>query len=301
MQIKKKVIKIRTSKIGLLSVLLLTCSFYSTIAQENYFGQNPPGLTPEIFAPGIVSVEGRYEYGISFTPELNEVFFTADIKDEGTSIYFSRIKNGKWSEPKRADFTLGQRSSEMEPHVTMNGERIYFIAFNAGGYKIWYVTRLDGRWSTAEMLNSPINNDNVLYPTTTINGDMYYTNLSELKMFYSKYYEGKYPKTQEAGNEYGLHGFIDPNQNFMLVDAPKENDKSKDRDIYVCFRNNDSTWTKAINLGKEVNTIYNESCPSISPDGKYLFFSRYNEEGGLPNIYWVSSEVIRKLMPKIKP
>lgn len=53
--------------------------------------------------------------------------------------------------------------------------------------------------------------------------------------------------------------------------------------------------TKPINLGKKVNTIYNESCPSISPDGKYLFFSRYNEEGGLPNIYWVSSEVITKL------
>lgn len=293
-------IKLKTSIIGFLSVLLLTCSFNSTIAQNNYFGQKPPGLSPEIFAPGIVSVEGRYEYGISFTPELNEVYFTTDIKGEGTSIYFSRIENGLWSEPRRADFTLGLRSSEMEPHVTMNGERIYFIAFNAGGYKIWYVTRLESSWSKAEILDSPINNDNVLYPTTAINGDMYYTNLSELKMFYSTYHEGKYPESHEAGNEYGLHGFIDPNKYFMLVDAPKENDKSRDRDIYVCFRNNDSTWSKPINLGKEVNTIYNESCPSISPDGKYLFFSRYNEESGLPNIYWVSSEVIRNFEPEIQ-
>ncbi len=293
-------IKLKTSIIGFLSVLLLTCSFNSTIAQNNYFGQKPPGLSPEIFAPGIVSVEGRYEYGISFTPELNEVYFTTDIKGEGTSIYFSRIENGLWSEPRRADFTLGLRSSEMEPHVTMNGERIYFIAFNAGGYKIWYVTRLESSWSTAEILDSPINNDNVLYPTTAINGDMYYTNLSELKMFYSTYNEGKYPESHEAGNEYGLHGFIDPNKYFMLVDAPKENDKSRDRDIYVCFRNNDSTWSKPINLGKEVNTIYNESCPSISPDGKYLFFSRYNEESGLPNIYWVSSEVIRNFEPEVQ-
>jgi hypothetical protein len=290
--------EIKTLLIGPLSLLLLTCPFYSSIAQENYFGQKPPGLIPEIFAPGIVSLDGRYEYGISFTPELNEVYFTTDIKDKGTSIYFSKIENGEWSKPKRANLTEDRMSSEMEPHVTFNGERIYFTAFNSGGYKIWFVTRLDGIWSTAEMLNSPINSDNVMYPNTEVNGDIYYTNLSKLKMFYSKYQDGKYPEVFEVGNVYGLNGFIDPLKRFMLLDAPKENNSSKDRDIYVCFRNIDSTWTKPINLGKEVNTIYNETCASVSPDGKYLFFSRYNETSGLPNIYWVSSEIIRNIEPE---
>ena len=281
-----------------ISAALLTCFIYSSLAQENYFGQSPPGINPEIFAPGIVSLEGRYEYGISFSPELKEVYFTADTKDEGTSIYFSRIENGKWSIPKRANFTEDRMSSEMEPHVTLDGERIYFTAFNSGGYRIWYVTRMDGNWSRAEMLDSPLNNDNVLYPNTEVNGDIYYTNLSKLKVFYSKNRDGKYPEASEVGNEYGLHGFIDPLKKFMLFDAPKENNSSRDRDIYVCFWNNDSTWTRPVNLGKEVNTIYNESCASVSPDGKYLFFSRYNETDGLPDIYWVSSEIIRSLGPE---
>ena len=255
----------------------------------------PPGQTPEIFAPGIVSVAGRYEYGISFSPELNEVYFTVDIIGQGTGIYFSRIENGSWTHPKRADFTKSRMSAEMEPHVTSTGERIYFIAFNTGGYKICYVNRSDGRWNKAELLDSPINSDNVLYPNTAINGDLYYTKLSELKIFFARYRDDKYSESWEAGIEYGLHGFIDPYRRFILVDAPKENDKSKDRDIYVCFRNNDSSWTRPVNLGKEINTIYNESYPSISPDGKYLFFSRFNEEGGLPNIYWVSSDLIHKL------
>ena len=33
----------------------------------------PPGLTPEIFAPGIVSVNGRYEYAVSFSSDLDEM------------------------------------------------------------------------------------------------------------------------------------------------------------------------------------------------------------------------------------
>ncbi len=288
----------KNSKLRLLTLLMLACSSNTSVAQKNYFGLSPPGSTPEIFAPGIVSLEGRYEYGISFSPELNEVYFTADIKNQGTGIYFSKIENGLWSTPRRADFTEGLMSAEMEPHVTFNGQRIYFTAFNTGGYKIWFVNRLDGIWSKAEILNSPLNNNNVLYPNTAINGDLYYTNLSQLKMYCSTYLDDKYSESHELEIEYGLHGFIDPHKNFILLDAPKNNDSSKDRDIYVCYRKEDFSWTKPINLGKEVNTIYNESCPSISPDGKYLFFSRYNETGGLPNIYWVSSEVIESLKPE---
>ena len=34
-----------------------------------YFGQKPPGPEAEVFAPGLVSVEGRYEFAISFAPD----------------------------------------------------------------------------------------------------------------------------------------------------------------------------------------------------------------------------------------
>ena len=34
--------------------------------QGPWFGQNVPGSTPELFAPGLVSLEGRYEFGMSF-------------------------------------------------------------------------------------------------------------------------------------------------------------------------------------------------------------------------------------------
>jgi len=38
---------------------------------------------------------------------------------------------------------------------------------------------------------------------------------------------------------------------------------------------------KANNLGDIVNSDFFEAVPSVTPDGKYLFFSRYNEENEL--------------------
>ena len=40
-----------------------------------YFGQTPPGNTPKVFAPGIVSVSSTKENVISFSPDGTQIFF----------------------------------------------------------------------------------------------------------------------------------------------------------------------------------------------------------------------------------
>ena len=115
-------------------------------------------------------------------------------------------------------------------------------------------------------------------------------------MNYAANQNGEYPKVQKVGIEFGIHGFIAPSQDFLLVNAQNnEDERRKDNDIYVYFKKKDATWSKAINLGNTVNSNFDETVPSITPDGKYLFFSRYNEEGGLSNFYWVSTDIITKL------
>ena len=66
------------------------------IAGESYFGQIPPGNTAEIFAPGIVSVKGRSEYALSFSPDFDEMYFSGEKEDGVQYAYFSRLKDGKW-------------------------------------------------------------------------------------------------------------------------------------------------------------------------------------------------------------
>lgn len=265
------------------------------VLEGPYFGQKPPGLTPEVFAPGIVSVNGRYEYGVSFSPELDEMYFSPTV-DGRSVVYFSKLENKRWTRPKKANFTNGKASDEFSAFVSPNGKRIYFTTYDSKfPLKIWYVNRLNKGWSEATLLNSPINNEEVINMSVASNGDLFYINSSKGKMYYASSKNGKFSKGNEVEIDYGSQGVIAPSQDFLLVSANKENDKTKDKDVYVYFKKQDGAWSKPINLGSTINSSFREDSPTISPDGKYLFFNRYDEESGNPNIYWVSTKVIHQL------
>jgi len=290
----------------LFSILTISSKSYSLdefpVLKGPYLGQKLPGSIAEVFAPGIVSINGRYEHGISFSPDLTEIYFSANKKDGVTDIYLSKLEGGKWKQIKKANFTKGKKEEEMHPFVSFSGKRIYFTGLSSDltDTKIWYVNRLENSWSNAIKLDSPINDDQVFYAIQAKNGDFFYTNISKFKMNYAANQNGKYPAVQNVDIEFGIHGFISPSQDYLLVNARNNEDEGrKDNDIYVYFKEKDGAWSKPINLGNTVNSNFDETVPSITPDGKYLFFSRYNEEGGLSNFYWVSTEIIENLRPKL--
>ena len=269
------------------------------IEKGNYFGQKPPGLIPEIFAPGVVSIDGRFEGTVSFSPDLTEMYFAADNEDNETAIYFSKLKGNKWTPIKRVDFTDGKKKEEMHPFVSPDGKRVYFTAMDTAfvDEKIWYVNRLGDSWSNAIMLDSPVNNDLVFFANQANNGDLYYFNLSKFKTYYAPNKNGEFPEVQEVALEFGHHAFISPSQDYLIVTARNEEDGRKDNDMYVYFKKGDGTWTKPINLGNTINSEFNEKGPRITPDGKYLFFGKDERSigPGLANIYWVSTDVIHRL------
>jgi len=286
------------------AIIIIACNtkrdIDSLTKKTSYFGQNPPGLTPQVFAPGIVSVDGRYEYAVSFSSDFDEMYFSGNKEDEVQIVYFSRFEDKKWAIPKKANFTNDNKKNELEAFVSNNENRIYFTAYDSifSDEKIWYVNRLENSWSNAIELDSPINDDIVFYSNDAKNGDLFYTSISKGKTYYAPNKNGQFPKVHEVRIEFGVHAFISSSQDFLLVNGRnKEDDQRKDNDIYVYFKMKDGTWSKPINLGNDVNSNFDETCPSMTPDGKYLFFSRYNEEGGLSNIYWISAKVIDRLRP----
>ncbi|WP_281561743.1 hypothetical protein [Thalassomonas sp. RHCl1] len=266
-----------------------------------YLGQKPPGLIPEVFAPGIVSINGRHEGGISFSSDLDEIYFKAHKKDENGAIYFSKLEDNKWKPIQKVSFTKGKKEQEMHPFITADSKRIYFTTAKSDytDNRIWYVDRLDNAWSKAIKLDSPINDDDVFFPNQANNGDLYYFNISKMKTYYAPNDNGSFPEIKPVEMGFGVHTFISPSQDYLVSNARNKEDGSKKSDLYVYFKKKDGTWTKPINLGDKVNSNFIESVPSVTPDGKYLFFSRYNEENELSNLYWVSTEVIEKLRPKV--
>ena len=263
-----------------------------------YLGQPLPGKKAAIFAPGIVSVNGKYEFAVSFAPDGNEVIYTsADPKTNAYRIMHSVVKIGKWSEPKVLNLSQGARKEEMEAFFSPDGSHIYFAPYNDGmDVTIWAVKLAGQGWSKPWKLDSSLNEGPVFFPTCSDKRTLYYSNIKERKIYRAFFERGKYSQIEPAGLKFGMHGFIAPDESFILVDARQKNGEGK-MDIYVAFRKADGSWSEPVNLGKEVNTAFSESCPSLSHDGKFIFFSRYNEPGELSNIYWISSDIFKDLKP----
>ena len=293
----------KRSVISLLIIFQLFASIANSEAQIArldglYLGQIPPELTPQLFAPASVSINGRYEMGVSFTPDLKEMYFSAQEIDDVAAIYYSKYMKGKWTSIKQANFTNGEKAGEMEPFVTKDGSKLYFTAYNRDftDTKIWVVNREKESWSVAEKLNSPINSEEVFNSIVAANGDLYYTDIFNSQTLYSPLKDNKYSQVFRVDIPFGIHAFISPNQDYLIVDSKnKEDSLRKDRDLYVYFKQKDGSWSKPINLGESINSKVSETVPTISPDGKYLFFSRFDEPRGISNIYWVSTKVIENL------
>lgn len=82
---------------------------------------------------------------------------------------------------------------------------------------------------------------------------------------------------------------LTPDGRTMYFTACNRPDGKGQCDIYVSYRQGDQ-WTEPENLGSPVNTSASEKQPSISPDGKTLFFAsnRPGSKGGLD--IWFSTK-----------
>jgi hypothetical protein len=209
----------------------------SEIFDGPYLGQEAPGLIPKVFAPGIVSIEGRHEGTITFSPDLHEVYFGANNENMETHIYFSRLEGDKWTPVKKADFTDGKIDEEIHPFVSLDGKRIYFTAISSDlSYnKIWYVNRLSNSWSNAVELESPVNDDQVFYPNQSANGDLYYFNLSKRRTYYSENNKNVFSQVQPVDIEFGVHAFISASKDYLVLNARNKEDKSR----------NDNDWKRS--------------------------------------------------------
>ena len=260
-----------------------------------YLGQVPPGTEPEVFAPGIVSTAEGFEFSIAFTPDGREIYFARRIEpDGGTILMVARHDDEDWIAPEPAAFAAGLGAHE--PHVTPDGARIFFNGPPAegDGPGIWVADRQGEGWS------SPTFHGVGMFTSSTHNGDLF------MASFGSNGPIGivRYPKDDDGWGEperlgggvneprLGVHGWVAPDGSFIVFDSyQRPGAQGGEGDLFVAFRTADGGWGEAHNLGDDINTPGTNFCPSLSPDGKFLFFATNRD------IYWVSSEVIHRAQP----
>lgn len=288
----------------LLSVIFLSaCKTENSNIKENdslaienlYLGQKPPGLTPIPFAPGLVSTE-IYEYDGAFTPDMKAFYFIRRGEENKKSAFYEykyNEINGMWEKSEVASPWIGR------PVIAPDGETMHL------GDR--YLKRTESGWSELQKLEPPtVSNDSmyIMRLSSSAKGTYYFDTYMEsdstFPIRYSRLIDGKHeepialPKVNTGA--FLSHPFIAPDESYLLFDAVRE-DGFGDSDIYISFKQKDNTWGNAVNLGDKINTNAWEASASITPDGKYLFFSRNVGSDDFENvdIFWVSVQALENL------
>ncbi len=260
-----------------------------------YLGQKPPGTTPELFAPGVIST-GLCEVTCAFAPEGDEIIYPLVYrKPHSPKVYStlvtSRMKNDLWSAPEVLHFS-GAKYMDGYPFIRYDGKEFFFQSDRPTNhpdlknkYNIWRCQRVSGGWSDPEPLPLPINGrGDVSGPSLSLAGDFYFTlmNGGPLDGIYaSEYRDGNFSEPRRLPESVNakpgaFDGVIAPDGSYYLLNVyDKKGDTFGETDLYVTFKDAAGQWTPLISLGGTINTKLNEGSAMISPDGKIIFFSGY--------------------------
>ena len=214
-----------------------------------YFGQQVPGLQAQPFAPGLISLEGRYEFALSFSPGGDELLFTQQVPEKLVSVFHSRVEEGVWTEPVSVQLSGGARREEMEAFFAPDGKLIFFAPYDEGmDVRIWALEVGPEGWRNPRELASPVADDPAFYPTMSNRGTLYYTNLAARRIYRAEIEGLSVTSVEDAGLEFGGHAFIARDESFVLLDA-RDHDSLGGSDIYVAFRSPAGGWERPLHLG----------------------------------------------------
>jgi Tol biopolymer transport system component len=267
----------------------------------DYLGQPPPGLNPTLFAPGIISTKSGMEFGGTFSPDGKEFYFTRYRGKEElktNTIIVSKRIDGIWTEPRVAAFS-GQYF-DFEPFISYDGNRLFFGTRRPlqedgepGEVRQWVLEKEQNDWS-GPIPFAPLIDRFAMYLTESKNGNIYYTGKDQdghFQIFMMEKIGDEYQEPEKLDGAvncaaYVAHPFIAPDERYLLFDVQPNSPDSEENYLYISFKQDDGSWTKAKKMSSEINSADIVMCPGVSPDGKYLFF--YRED----NIYWMDARII---------
>jgi Tol biopolymer transport system component len=253
-----------------------------------YLGQKPPGITPEIFAPGIIS-RGYAEYQISFTQDGKELFLWLGENRPYSVILSMKEDKSGWGSFHICSFS--GKYVDMKCSLSPDGNRLLFSSNRPrqgngepeDNLDIWYVERSPEGWSQPRRFDSAVNTDSHdYYPTLSETGNLDFMSdrpggTGEDDIYYSPLVNGKLTEAVNIGpavNTILNEGdpYISPDESYLIFCSRDREGGFGNNDLYISFRNPDGSWTQAMNMEETINTAAEEVCPIVSHNGRYFFF-----------------------------
>lgn len=300
--------------------------------RETYFGQNPPGMTPVLFALGIITTEYHEHSSPVYSTDGTEVYWSVFFNFWGPQVILTmKQEDGIWSEPEVASFS-GQYG-DGNPCFSFDGTKLFFESRRpvhrdsvyTGETDLWVVERIETGWGEPSHLGWSVNSNRwERGPCVSANGNLYFCSMREggfgqTDIYYCEYDNGQYSSPINLGSKVNTRGyesfpFISSDESYLIYE-------SATGDLFIHFRETDGEWSSAINMAEELDSSSpQDRFPRLSNDGKYLFFvsnrwlgNRYFDRplslkevktkaseisNGMGNVFWVDASVIEQLRPR---
>jgi Tol biopolymer transport system component len=299
------------------------CSLNQNEFKTDYLGQSKPGERPEIFAKGIISTLNQEHSSLAFTPDGKEIMWSIwplphDQNNYPQVIKFIKSRDGQWSQPDKVSFSGIYMDGG--PTYSADGNRVYFYSkrpidestLEMNDLDIWFVERQNNDWGKPINIGEPVNTDYMeSSPSLSSNGNLYFvSNRNQYKdpignndIFVSYLKNGAYEIPVSLGNNINTaHAresfpFIALDESYIIFtrDSRKFNSSRKlisgKRILMISFKGELGQWEKAVEMGGQFE---NARFPSVSPDGKFLFFTKYTDNNN-EDYYWVDAKIIEEL------
>lgn len=304
-------------------MVLFSVSVVLSADKAAYPGGTLPGMKASPFGGDRINSRLN-ERDTALSPDGRWLFYSVWEFQRGTLVLMEQTETG-WTDPEVAPFSGAH--SDLEPCFGPDGF-LYFISLRTNNVARLYRTRhTDTGWLTAEPVPLPVpDNINIFYPSFTENGDIYFTaeladSLGDEDLYICRKTDTGYAKPVNLGapvnsSSAEYNAFVASDGSFILYTTHGAGPGVGSGDIWVSFHN-EKGWHKPVNLGEAVNSKAFEYCPSLSADGKVLFFTSRRTTGDAPNpltldwlkqrtgssgngqgdLYWVSVDVIETLRP----
>lgn len=274
----------------ILIIVLCSCRFQNNGDLANYSAE--PADSAALFGEGFISTKLN-EYNITFSPDGLICLFTIannSSLNRFYTIFITEKKNGNWTKPKIAPFS--GRYSDADPFFAPSGDKVYFIStrpsipgLQKSDFDIWSVHYKDGHFNSPQHLGSEVNTSNdELYPSVSLKGNLFFSTENDksghdLMVSFNK--GGHFEKPVSLGDSVNTENiefdaFIAPDESFIIYTGMNYKDSFGSGDLYISYKKG-RYWTKGRNLGNRINSVHMEQCPTISPDGKYIYFTSFRD------------------------
>lgn len=271
---------------------------------DDYLGQIPPGMMAQVFLPDFVSTEDG-ELNAIFSSDFQEFYFTRrGVPGTPPRIMVARRGPTGWERP--VSLAFDERFSAIDLFLIDDGQRMIFCSNRPhregdsprGDHDFWVSVREGSDWGEPQLFAPEALSDSEdFYPVLTASGNLYFNSQREgpgtNNIYRAAWIQGRHGPAEKLPAPINsdfreFDAFVSPGEDLIIFSSNRPGGLGG-ADIYLSSLEN-GRWSQPRNLGAAVNSEASEYGAMLSPDGRFLFFTR--SRAGMEDVYWVSAAVL---------